>query len=64
MCAAPDSADADRMERALERLLEHCALVGRMTASTRRVAVKKRLERELGSELAGQLLSGLGSVAA
>jgi hypothetical protein len=63
MSAAPDSFDADRAERGLERLLGHFVLVDRMTANTRRVAAQKRLEHELGPELTRRLLSGLSSAA-
>ena len=60
MSVSPEPVDAARLERALSRLQDHCELVGRMTADdSRRAAVRRRLERELGPELSRVLLSGL-----
>ena len=59
MSAAPASFDPLRAQRGLDRLLGHFVLVGRMTANAERVGVQKRLERELGPELARRLVSGL-----
>ncbi len=61
MSAAPQPLDPSRRERALDRLFEHCELAGRRAAfiEERRVAVRARLEQELGPELTGKLLGGL-----
>jgi hypothetical protein len=66
MRPVPDPLDPRRLDRALDRLSEHCELVARRTARVeeRRVAVRARLERELGSELTRVLLSGLVRAAA
>jgi hypothetical protein len=58
---APQSVDAARMERALDRLADHCEVVARLTAHVdeRRLVVRERLEQELGAELTQRLLSGL-----
>jgi hypothetical protein len=58
---APQSLDAARMERALDRLADHCEVVARLTAQVeeRRVVVRERLEQELGAELTQRLLTGL-----
>ena len=65
MSAAPEPVDAARLERAFVRLQGHCELVGRMTADdSRRAAVRKRLEEELGPELSRVLLSGLSPASA
>ena len=58
---APQSLDAARMERALDRLADHCEVVARLTAHVeeRRVVVRERLEQELGAELTQRLLTGL-----
>jgi hypothetical protein len=66
MSAAPQPIDQERLDRALDRLSEHCELVGRMTLviEDRRVAVRAELERELGSELTRLLLSGLATASA
>lgn len=58
---APQSLDAARMERALDRLADHCEVVARLTAHVdeRRLVVRERLEQELGAELTQRLLSGL-----
>jgi hypothetical protein len=49
------------MERALDRLADHCEVVARLTAHVdeRRLVVRERLEQELGAELTQRLLSGL-----
>jgi len=56
--ASPDPA---RIERALDRLAEHCELMSRRNAriEERRPAVRALLELELGPELARTLLAGL-----
>jgi hypothetical protein len=61
MSTAPEPRDLARLERALDRLSEHCDLAGRRMAliEERRVAVRARLEQELGPELTGTLLIGL-----
>lgn len=61
MSAAPQPFDPARIERALDRLFEHCELAGRRKAliEERRVAVRARLEQELGPELTRTLLTGL-----
>jgi hypothetical protein len=61
MSAAPQPLDSGRRERALDRLFEHCELAGRRAAfiEERRVAVRARLEEELGAELTGKLLGSL-----
>jgi hypothetical protein len=66
MSAAPQPIDPERLDRALDRLSEHCELVGRRTLviEDRRVAVRAELERELGSELTRLLLSGLATASA
>jgi hypothetical protein len=53
------------MERALDRLAEHCELTARRNSriEERRVAVQARLELELGSDLARTLLRGLAPAA-
>jgi hypothetical protein len=58
---APQSLDAARMERALDRLADHCEVVARLTAHVdeRRLVVRERLEQELGAELTQRLLTGL-----
>lgn len=58
---APQSLDAARMERALDRLADHCEMVARRTAQVdeRRLVVRERLEQELGAELTQRLLTGL-----
>jgi hypothetical protein len=63
MSAAPQPRDPARRERALDRLFEHCELAGRRAAfiEERRVAVRARLEEELGPELTGKLLATLTS---
>jgi hypothetical protein len=49
------------MERALDRLADHCEVVARLTAHVdeRRLVVRERLEQELGPELTKRLLTGL-----
>jgi hypothetical protein len=48
------------LERALDRLKEHCELFGRMTTvDDRRKVVRMRLEQELGPELTRALLAAL-----
>jgi hypothetical protein len=66
MSSRPEPLDPVRFARALDRLSEHCELVARRTAHVeeRRVAVRARLEGELGSELTRVLLSGLVRAAA
>jgi hypothetical protein len=63
MTAAP--LNPARMERALDRLAEHCELTARRNSriEERRVAVQARLELELGSDLARTLLRGLAPAA-
>jgi hypothetical protein len=53
--------DAARLERALDRLADHCEVVSRLTAHVdeRRLAVRERLEQELGAELTQRLITGL-----
>jgi hypothetical protein len=60
--ACPDPA---RIQRALDRLAEHCELAARRHAriEERRVAVLAQLEVTLGSELTRTLLAGLAPVA-
>jgi hypothetical protein len=55
--------DPARIDRALDRLAEHCEVVARMTAQVeeRRPVVRERLEQELGPELAQMLLFGLAA---
>jgi hypothetical protein len=59
------SLDSAHLERALDRLAEHCELTARRHASIeeRRPVVRARLERELGPELARTLLRGLAPAA-
>ena len=59
------SPDPTRIERALDRLAEHCELTARRQAriEERRVAVRAQLEGFLGSELARTLLTGLAPAA-
>jgi hypothetical protein len=66
MSAAPQPRDPARLERALDRLSEHCELAGRRAAfiEERRVAVRAHLERELGPELTRTLLTGLATASA
>ncbi len=66
MSAAPQPIDPARLDRALDRLFEHCELFERRTLviEDRRVAVRAQLERELGSELTRLLLSGLATASA
>jgi hypothetical protein len=63
MSAAP--LDTARLERALDRLADHCELTARRAAriEERRVVVRARLELELGPELARTLVRGLASAA-
>jgi len=58
------SSDPARIQRALDRLAEHCELTTRRHAhiEERRVAVRAQLEVRLGSELTRTLLSGLAPV--
>jgi hypothetical protein len=53
--------DPAQVERALDRLAEHCELTARRQSrlEERRVAVQARLEHELGTDLARTLLRGL-----
>lgn len=61
MSAAPEPLDPARVDRALDRLAEHCDVVARLTAhiEARRPIVRERLEQELGPELTRVLLRGL-----
>jgi hypothetical protein len=63
MSAAPP--DPARLDRALDRLAEHCELTARRQAriEERRVAVRVLLELELGPDLARTLLAGLAPAA-
>ena len=63
MHVAPQAHDVARLERALDRLADHCESFGRMTAriEERRREVRAQLERELGPELVLRLLAGLAS---
>ena len=63
MYDAPQPLDAARLDRALERIAEHCEVVACLTASVeeRRPVVRERLERELGPELTRLLLTGLSA---
>ncbi|HEY7604101.1 MAG TPA: hypothetical protein VH760_07545 [Gaiellaceae bacterium] len=65
MRGAPPNDEPARLDRALDRLAEHCELTARRTAAIeeRRLVVRARLERELGPELARVLLNGLASAA-
>jgi hypothetical protein len=65
MRGVPENDDPARLERALDRLAEHCDLTARRTTviDERRAAVRARLEHELGSELTRKLLSGLARAA-
>jgi len=67
MCKDMDAAPLDpaRMERALDRLAEHCELTASRQSriEVRRMAVVARLERELGTDLARVLLRGLAPAA-
>jgi hypothetical protein len=65
MSATPTPRDQARVDRALDRLFDHCELYGQMTAQIedRRVDVRAQLERELGPELTRLLLTGLASAA-
>jgi hypothetical protein len=60
--AFPDPA---RIQRALDRLAEHCELTVRRHAriEERRAVVRAQLEHALGSELTRTLLTGLAHVA-
>jgi hypothetical protein len=61
MSAAPQEFDAARYSRALDRLADHCELTASRNSviEERRVAIRARLEHELGSELTQRLLAGL-----
>ncbi len=61
MSAAPQPRDPARLERALDRLVEHGELAEQraVVIEERRVAVRARLERELGPELTRRLLTSL-----
>jgi hypothetical protein len=61
MTAAPLPTDDARHGRALDRLLEHCELAVQRSQAIeeRRVAVRDRLEQELGPDLTRTLLCGL-----
>ena len=65
MRGVPRNGDAARLDRALDRLAEHCELSARRSAALEehRAAVRARLEHELGSELTRKLLSGLAHAA-
>jgi hypothetical protein len=64
MRSGPNNDDA-RLDRALDRLAEHCELTARRAAAIeeRRVVVRAQLEHELGSELTRKLLIGLAPAA-
>ncbi len=66
MGAVPQPFDPARLDRALDRLRDHCELVAQMTQQVedRRAVVRARLERELGPELTRVLLSGLVTASA
>jgi hypothetical protein len=57
--------DHARIDRALDRLADHCELTAarQVRIEERRWAVRARLERELGPELTRTLLRGLASAA-
>jgi hypothetical protein len=61
--AMPEPVDPARVDRALDRLAEHCDVVARLTAhlEERRPVVRERLEQELGPELTRVLLRGLAA---
>jgi hypothetical protein len=61
MSVAPQSGDSARLDRALDRLAEHCEVIGRMTLriEERRGQVRAQLERELGPDVTRTLLAGL-----
>ena len=63
MSVALQPLDPARLERALDRLSEHCELAGKRAAviEDRRVVVRARLEQELGPELTTILLGGLAT---
>ncbi|HZO62943.1 MAG TPA: hypothetical protein VFB35_08170 [Gaiellaceae bacterium] len=65
MTAADSDMDAARLTRALDRLAEACDVNASRNAAieARRAAIRAQLERELGSELARKLLTGLASAA-
>jgi hypothetical protein len=65
MRGVPQNDDPARLERALDRLAEHCELSARRSAALEehRAAVRARLEHELGSELTRMLLAGLAHAA-
>jgi hypothetical protein len=65
MRGVPQNDDPARLDRALDRLAEHCELNARRTAviEERRAAIRARLEHELGSELTRRLLAGLARAA-
>jgi len=65
MRGVPQNDDPARLERALDRLAEHCELSARRSAALEehRAAVRARLELELGSELTRMLLAGLAHAA-
>jgi uncharacterized membrane protein YccC len=58
---ASQPVDTARLERALDRLADHCEAIARLTSHVeeRRSVVRERLEQELGPELTHKLLSGL-----
>jgi len=66
MSCAPEPLDPLRRDRALDRLFEHCELAGQRARriEERRVAVRARLEQELGPELTGKLLGSLTATSA
>jgi hypothetical protein len=63
MGVPPEPRDTGRIDRALDRLAEHCDAIGRMTAALeeRRPQVRAQLESELGPELTRTLLAGLAA---
>ena len=65
MRGVPRNDDPARLDRALDRLAEHCELTAQRAAAIeeRRAAVRARLEHELGSDLTRMLLAGLAHAA-
>jgi hypothetical protein len=61
MRAAPHNFESARLQRALDRLADHCELTARRFAAIedRRIIVRARLELELGPDLTRTLLAGL-----
>lgn len=61
MATNPQQMGSPRLDRALDRLADHCEAVTRMmdAIEDRRPVVLAQLERELGPELTRVLLTGL-----